>query len=717
MLFKIILNMLGAVLGLAVAVTQVDSTRIDSLQTIEIQASSAMGMGRNAQDLGSGTHVSAKVLRQIQAVNPNELVATVPGLMARDEDGFGLRMNWGIRGTGTERSSRIVMMEDGVLTAPAAYSAPAAYYQPSVLRMAGIDVVKGSSQIAAGPQTTGGAINFISSAIDLRQRVKFRTALGSYGTGYAHSQVSMGGPKRAASIEWVRQHSNGFRQLDGGGSTGFDLNELVAKSQFRLNGRNTLLFKASGKIEASAQSYLGLTESDFATNPYRQYGLSRHDVMKSQFGQAWARHLWTGRRAELSTTAYAQFFGRNWYKLDALELDGGPKVSISSALANPSLAQYRLLTLDHDALGRAEVKANNRRHASRGIQTHGRYVLGRTGELRFGARGHRDYSDQHQWSDWFRVHQGEMQLVSHGSRGSAGNQRLTTTAGSGYVEATLRRGAWTAVPGLRVESIFSRNQRWSAGDSLRTGDATVGEAWTTVALPGLRVQRQGNRSLLFASVHRGFASGSANPDVRAEQSVNSELGIQLRQGRVNGTATAFATYYQNMLGSDLAASGGGGTGELFNAGSARVLGLEVASHLAHRTGRVTWDHHLQGTWVHSAFTKAFKATTDVWRDVALGDPIPYTPALQANLRSEAHLGRWGMVANLQYVGASASGRGADLPQRTLLHGGIFVQPTSKWRIQLDGSNLTGSQAVASLHPSGWRVTGPRMLRLGVSYGW
>ena len=709
--------MFGAVLGLAVAITPVDSTRIDSLQTIEIQASSAMGMGRSAHDLGSGTHVSAKVLRQILAVNPNELVATVPGLMARDEDGFGLRMNWGIRGTGTERSSRIVMMEDGVLTAPAAYSAPAAYYQPSVLRMAGIDVVKGSSQIAAGPQTTGGAINFISSAIDLRQRVKFRTALGSYGTGFAHSHVSMGGPKRAASVERLRQYSDGFRQLDGGGSTGFDLNELVLKSQFRLNNRNTLIFKTVGKVEESAQSYLGLTEADFAVNPYRQYALSQKDVMKGRFGQIWGRHLWTGRQAEISTTVYAHHFGRNWYKLDGLDSDGQGVVPISSVLINPSLAQYRMLTLDPDAVGQADIRNNNRSYGSRGIQTHGRRSLGRGAELRFGARMHQDFVDFYQWSDWFDVNQGELQFMSRGSRGSAGNRRLTSTAGSAYTEATLRRGAWIAVPGLRIESMYSRNQRWSAGDSLRTGDATVSEAWTTVALPGLRVQRQGDQSLLFASVHRGFASGSANPDVRAEQSVNSELGLQLRYRRLQGTATAFATYYQNMLGSDLAASGGGGTGELFNAGSARVLGLEVAGQVAHQTGRVAWEHHIQSTWVHSAFTEAFKASTDVWRDVAVGDPIPYTPALQANIRSEARLGRWGLVTNLQYVGSSATGRGADLPQRTLLNGGIFVQPTSKWRIQLDGSNLTSAQNVASLHPSGWRVTGPRMIRLGVSYGW
>ena len=48
------------------------------------------------------------------------------------------RMNIGIRGTGTLRSSRITLMEDGVLTAPAAYSAPEAYYTPVIWKYSNI---------------------------------------------------------------------------------------------------------------------------------------------------------------------------------------------------------------------------------------------------------------------------------------------------------------------------------------------------------------------------------------------------------------------------------------------------------------------------------------------------------------------------------------------------------------------------------------------------
>ena len=139
-----------------------------------------VGAPEEARRVPGSAHVitEADVERQ-EYTDIHRLLRQAPGLNIQEEDGYGLRPNIGIRGTGVERSQKITLLEDGVPAAPAPYSAPSAYYSPTAGRMEGFEIRKGSGAIRQGPHTNGGAINYLSTSIPSAFRVRASVAAGA----------------------------------------------------------------------------------------------------------------------------------------------------------------------------------------------------------------------------------------------------------------------------------------------------------------------------------------------------------------------------------------------------------------------------------------------------------------------------------------------------------------------------------------------------------
>jgi Fe(3+) dicitrate transport protein len=55
---------------------------------------------------GSGMQIGAAELRRHGYTDLNQIVSSVPGVYVREEDGYGLRPNIGIRGATSERSQK-----------------------------------------------------------------------------------------------------------------------------------------------------------------------------------------------------------------------------------------------------------------------------------------------------------------------------------------------------------------------------------------------------------------------------------------------------------------------------------------------------------------------------------------------------------------------------------------------------------------------------------
>ncbi|MFW6202187.1 MAG: carboxypeptidase regulatory-like domain-containing protein, partial [Gemmatimonadota bacterium] len=85
-----------------------------------------MGGRAGAGDVPGAVHVVTEQSLEARAVpydDVHAILREVPGVNVQQEEGYGLRPNIGLRGTGVERSSKITLMEDGVLIAPAPYAA------------------------------------------------------------------------------------------------------------------------------------------------------------------------------------------------------------------------------------------------------------------------------------------------------------------------------------------------------------------------------------------------------------------------------------------------------------------------------------------------------------------------------------------------------------------------------------------------------------------
>src|SRR5690606_9577134 len=279
---------------------------------------------------GSGTLVTSEEVREQAYDDPNQALRRVPGVYLRPEDGFGLFPNISLRRVETARSSQLTLMEDGILTAPAAYSAPEAYYSPTVGRMHAIEVLKGSSQIRFGPHTTGGVINFVSTPIPLARKFYLRTLYGTDNEFRIHGFVgqtfdteSAWGKVGFLAEGWARR-TDGFKTIDAApdfmntDDTGFHNIEPMLKLSWQPGTTiyNRLECKTGYTDRDANESYVGLSEADFRSNPFRRYSATRFDNITTKHDRTYLRHtIEPTDTTRITTTGYYNEFARDWFKL------------------------------------------------------------------------------------------------------------------------------------------------------------------------------------------------------------------------------------------------------------------------------------------------------------------------------------------------------------------------------------------------------------------
>src|SRR3712207_3060546 len=252
------------------------------LQEVVVTTNQILGSKFQAQNrTGSAYYLSPQEIVKFGYTDINRMLKAVPGVNLYEEDGYGLRPNISLRGTQAERSERIVIMEDGILAAPAPYSAPAAYYFPNAARMYAVEVLKGSSQVQYGPFTTGGAINMVSMPVPTRFTGKADFSYGTNNTFKGHAYIGNSWKYFGYMVEYLRYQSDGFKRSAEGDKFGFGRNDVIAKLLLKTAGttnwNHSLELKFGFANENSDESYVGVSEEDFKISPFLRYAGSRMD--------------------------------------------------------------------------------------------------------------------------------------------------------------------------------------------------------------------------------------------------------------------------------------------------------------------------------------------------------------------------------------------------------------------------------------------------------
>jgi Fe(3+) dicitrate transport protein len=660
------------------------------------------------------------------------VLRSVPGVYVQEEEGFGLRPNIGIRGSGLDRSARIALLEDGVLIAPAPYAAPSAYYFPTQRRMHSLEVLKGPAAVVVGPRTTGGAINMISTPIPEQAGGTLDVRIGDHNIADALLNYGSRGERVSWLVETVQSQSDGFKTIDGpvSGSTGYELEDYVAKLQLDSDPTasiyQSLRLKAGFTEQTSDTSYLGLTIEDFGLDPWRRYAASEGDVLDSEHEQYQLSYVidpgnsWRGE-----ITAYRNDFKRNWYKLQSVN-----GIGMSSVLDEPLLFANELAWLKGDTSPDDAItkRANNRSYYSQGLQANVEWDFG-FGDteiaLTGGVRVHEDEEDRFQHEDAYRMESGALLLTTAAAPGSKTNRISTADVTSFFVDTEIRNGKWILTPGLRLEDIKMQRLDYATTDPDRfLGPSRVRDNSVSVVIPGIgALYRLNSDWRLLAGVHKGFNPPAPGSSAAEETSLNVEAGARYDSGKLSFEAIYFVNDYDNLVGTVTESTGGGDVGEQFDGGEVVVSGLEITSSYKRSLGHIDVPMSLQYTWTTQAeFGSAFDSNFGPWGDVSVGDELPYIPEHQIRAMAGLATEQWRINIAASYIGKlrATAGQGSLDPAESV-DARVVWDLTSAWQftpklsayIKVD--NLFDETYVAALRPAGARPGLPRTVYLGLTY--
>lgn len=506
---------------------------------------------------GSVSTLDAAILQSNRVFTTSEALRKVAGVHVRDEEGFGLRPNIGIRGVNPTRSTKVLLLEDGIPLSYAPYGDNASYYHPPIDRFDSVEILKGAGQILYGPATVSGVVNYITP-VPPPAPAGYITLFGG-NRDYFNGRLNWGGTWGGTGllVDFTRKQGEGARE-----NQRFGLNDINLKMVSALGGRQSLTLKGNYYGEDSNVGYSGLREDEYRANP-RQNPFRNDFFYGDRFGGAATHSVVVNPKTMVSTNIYGSVFQRHWWRQSS---NSNERPNDSS---NPSCAGMANLNSTCGIQGRL------RRYTTWGVEPHVRInhaLLGLKNDADAGFRVHFENQDRRQ---------------ENGPRPTSRTGTIVESnvrknrAYSAFVQNRFAAGKFAITPGVRIEHIdYERSNNLA-----NAGAGVTGTTELTQVVPGIGLAYNLREDLtFFGGAHRGFAPPRTEDiisntggviDLDPELSWNYEVGLRGRLHPSAGIeATLFTMDYENQV---VAASLAGGVGALLtNGGQTSHRGAEFA---------------------------------------------------------------------------------------------------------------------------------------------
>ncbi|HEY0082254.1 MAG TPA: TonB-dependent receptor, partial [Pyrinomonadaceae bacterium] len=620
-------------------------------EAVVVTSSSIAGIPEVVERIpGSVEVLERETLELSRVFTSSEALRKVSGVNVRDEEGFGLRPNIGIRGLNPTRSTKVLLLEDGVPLTYAPYGDNASYYHPPIDRFESVEVLKGSGQILYGPQTVGGVVNYITRTPPDKTSGSLTLMGGNrdYFNGHANFGGTFG--NTGLIFDLTRKQGEGARDQHRTGLSDFNFKSVTA-----LGSRQALTSKFNFYRERSQVSYSGLTEAEYAENP-RANPFFNDRFYGDRFGASATHAVVFNANATLTTTLYGSYFRRHWWRQSSNSAQRPNRLRV-----DPDCRSFADLNTTCGNEGRL------RTYYFFGVEPHlnvRHKLFGVRSETDFGLRAHYETQERLQKN-------GDLPNSRDGVLAEDNERR--NGAYSGFVQNRFLFEKFTVTPGVRVEHIeFQRTNRLA-----NAGSGVSGRTALTQVIPGLGLSyHPAARFTVFAGVHRGFApprtediinnTTGGSIELDPELSWNYEAGLRAAPHRgLRFEATLFRMDYENQI---VPATLAGGVGSaLTNAGSTLHQGAELTGRVD--SGTLTGSRHNFYLRVAYTFLPTAKFTGTRFSSVAgftsvqiTGNRLPYAPEnlLNVNLGYSHPSGVDALVEGV-YVGRQF---GDDLNLRT-----------------------------------------------------